>query len=60
MVPIIGKRAQFIAIVLARDCQNWHRDPFKLITRRQHRVVVHVGHWVLENTLKINRWISHK
>ena len=60
MIAIIGERAKFVAIVLARDRQNWQRDFLKLFNGRHHGVIINVGRGMFEDALKIDGGISDK
>jgi hypothetical protein len=44
VIAIKCHRAEFVAIVLTGDRENWQRDLLELVNRRNHRVIVRVGH----------------
>ena len=60
MIAIKRECAELVAIVLAGDRQNRQVDFLELLACRHHRVVVPVGHWMFENTLKIDQWVTHE
>src|SRR5207253_1379015 len=60
MIAIKSERAKFVAVVLASDGENRKRYFFELLPRRHHGLVIGVHHWVVNNPLKIHRWISNK
>ena len=60
MIAIKSERAKFVTVVLASDGENRKRYFCELLPGRHHGLVVGVHHWVVNNPLKIHRWISNK
>ena len=58
MIAVKRKRAELIAIILARNRQNRQSDLLVLFGRRRHRVVIRVGGRMFEDTLEICGGIS--
>ena len=60
VIAIKSESAEFIAIILAGNCQDRQCDLFELLGRRHHCVVVGVGGRMLQDALKIDRGIPNE